>query len=198
MIESALRPRAGEGGPTKSGRMRDLATQYEFIRLSLTIALSRFNAAPEPDRLRSSAGPKWRKLCAPSHADFPINRSSPSQCARPSSGLYKVLAIPLQTAPSTPIISKDDFLRFREFFYGKTEDLSSEGSLLGSVIDSTGLLELVTFMQEHFGITVDDEDKIAEALSRVLTEDAFRSAAQAVAEVKRVVVVNGRSERRSP
>jgi UDP:flavonoid glycosyltransferase YjiC (YdhE family) len=36
--------------------------------------------------------------------------------------------------------------------------------------------------QAGAAVTVDDEDKIAEALSRVLTEDAFRSAAQAVAE----------------
>jgi acyl carrier protein len=54
-----------------------------------------------------------------------------------------------------------------QFFYGKTEELSSEGSLLGSVIDSTGLLELVTFMQEHFGITVDDEDIVPENLNSI-------------------------------
>ncbi len=54
-----------------------------------------------------------------------------------------------------------------QFFYGKTEELSSEGSLLGSAIDSTGLLELVTFLQEHFGITVDDEDIVPENLGSV-------------------------------
>ena len=54
-----------------------------------------------------------------------------------------------------------------QFFYGKSEELSSDGSLLGSVIDSTGLLELVTFLQEHFGITVDDEDIVPENLNSI-------------------------------
>jgi acyl carrier protein len=54
-----------------------------------------------------------------------------------------------------------------QFFYGRAEEIPSEGSLLGSVIDSTGLLELVTFVQEHFGITVEDEDIVPENLGTV-------------------------------
>ncbi|MGC1384714.1 MAG: acyl carrier protein [Candidatus Acidiferrales bacterium] len=54
-----------------------------------------------------------------------------------------------------------------QFFYGRADELTSEGSLLGSVIDSTGLLELVTFIQEHFGITVEDEDIVPENLGTV-------------------------------
>jgi acyl carrier protein len=54
-----------------------------------------------------------------------------------------------------------------QFFYGRAEEITSEGSLLGSVIDSTGLLELVTFVQEHFGITVGDEDIVPENLGTV-------------------------------
>ncbi len=54
-----------------------------------------------------------------------------------------------------------------QFFHGRADELTSDGSLLGSVIDSTGLLELVTFMQEHFGITVEDEDIVPEHLGTV-------------------------------
>ena len=54
-----------------------------------------------------------------------------------------------------------------QFFYGRADELTSDGSLLGSVIDSTGLLELVTFLQEHFAITVDDEDIVPENLGTV-------------------------------
>ena len=53
------------------------------------------------------------------------------------------------------------------FLSGHPERLPSDGSLLGSVIDSTGLLELVTFLQEHFGITVEDEDVVPENFGSV-------------------------------
>jgi acyl carrier protein len=54
-----------------------------------------------------------------------------------------------------------------QFFYGRESEISADASLLGSVIDSTGLLELVTFVQEHFGITVEDEDIVPENLGTV-------------------------------
>jgi acyl carrier protein len=54
-----------------------------------------------------------------------------------------------------------------QFFYGRENELTADGSLLGSVIDSTGLLELVTYVQEHFGITVEDEDIVPENLGTV-------------------------------
>jgi acyl carrier protein len=53
------------------------------------------------------------------------------------------------------------------FLSGRAEGLPSDGSLLGSVIDSTGLLELVTYLQEHFGITVEDEDVVPENFGSV-------------------------------
>jgi acyl carrier protein len=45
-----------------------------------------------------------------------------------------------------------------QFFNGRTEDLSADGSLLGRAIDSTGVLVLVTFLQDQFAITVDDDE----------------------------------------
>lgn len=44
------------------------------------------------------------------------------------------------------------------FLFGRTEGLPENGSLLGDVIDSTGAIELVMFLQSNFGITVEDEE----------------------------------------
>ena len=43
------------------------------------------------------------------------------------------------------------------FLSGQTENLSADETLLGNVIDSGGVLELVVFLEEHFGITVSDD-----------------------------------------
>ena len=43
------------------------------------------------------------------------------------------------------------------FLSGHSEELTSDETLLGSVIDSGGVLELVMFLQEHFAVTVSDD-----------------------------------------
>ena len=48
------------------------------------------------------------------------------------------------------------------FLFGRAEELRDQVSLLGSVIDSTGAIELVTFLQDHFGITVEDSEVVPE------------------------------------
>jgi acyl carrier protein len=53
------------------------------------------------------------------------------------------------------------------FLSGRAERLRDDQSLLGSVIDSTGTIELVTYLQEHFAITVEDEDVVPENLDSV-------------------------------
>jgi acyl carrier protein len=53
-----------------------------------------------------------------------------------------------------------------QFFYGLTEKVSADAPL-GNVLDSWGVLELVTYLQEHFGITVGDDDIIPENLGSV-------------------------------
>ena len=54
------------------------------------------------------------------------------------------------------------------FLYGKPNGLSREESLLGrGVIDSTGVLELVTFVQDHFGISIEDDEVIPNNLDSV-------------------------------
>jgi acyl carrier protein len=59
------------------------------------------------------------------------------------------------------------------FLFGRAEKLRDDQSLLGTVIDSTGALELVTFLQEHFAITVDDEDMVPENLDSVRSVGAY-------------------------
>jgi len=53
------------------------------------------------------------------------------------------------------------------FMVGRSETLSDTEPLLGNVVDSTGVVELVTFLQERFEITVEDEEVNAENLGSV-------------------------------
>ena len=55
------------------------------------------------------------------------------------------------------------------FMLGKSpEDLSDSGSLLDlGIIDSTGILELVQFIEETFEITIDDSELVPENLDSV-------------------------------
>jgi len=53
------------------------------------------------------------------------------------------------------------------FLFGRAEELKDAEPLQGNVIDSTGTLELVTFLQDHFGITVEDDDVVPENLESV-------------------------------
>ena len=60
-----------------------------------------------------------------------------------------------------------------EFFRDSTEELSGDGSLLGTVIDSTGILVLVTYLQERFAIVVEDEDVVPDNLDSVKNVVAY-------------------------
>ena len=48
------------------------------------------------------------------------------------------------------------------FLFGCTEEWRDHVSLLGNVIDSTGAIELVTFLQDRFAITVEDTEVVPE------------------------------------
>jgi acyl carrier protein len=54
-----------------------------------------------------------------------------------------------------------------QFFSGRTEELSTDRSLLGSVIDSTGVLVLITYLQDQFAIIVEDEEVVPDNLDSV-------------------------------
>lgn len=55
------------------------------------------------------------------------------------------------------------------FLFGRDEPkLGPEDSFLDAgVIDSTGVLELVSFLERHFGIQVDDADLVPENLDSI-------------------------------
>lgn len=55
----------------------------------------------------------------------------------------------------------------QEFLSGNASRLRPDGSLLGDVIDSTGVVTLVAYLQEHFGITVEDDEVIPSNLDTI-------------------------------
>ena len=60
--------------------------------------------------------------------------------------------------------------------YGNSAPLGESDSLLeAGIIDSTGAMELVAFLEEEFGIRVDDRDLVPENLDSIAAMDAFVS-----------------------
>ena len=54
------------------------------------------------------------------------------------------------------------------FLFEEDENLKEDTSFLeNGIIDSTGILELVTFLEETFEITVEDEELIPENLDTI-------------------------------
>ena len=54
------------------------------------------------------------------------------------------------------------------FLFGNDDGLADDSSFLDEgIIDSTGILELVEFIEEEFSISVDDEDLIPENLDSI-------------------------------
>ena len=59
------------------------------------------------------------------------------------------------------------------FLFGRNEQLRDDEPLLGNVVDSTGVVELVVFLQERFEITVEDDEVTTENLGSVQNTVAF-------------------------
>ena len=65
---------------------------------------------------------------------------------------------------------KDQIRQFivENFLFGQDENLTNETSFLDEgIIDSTGVLELVTLLEENFSIKVEDEELIPENLDSI-------------------------------
>ena len=68
---------------------------------------------------------------------------------------------------------KDTRMKIREFIvenflFGSANGLNDDTSFLDDgIIDSTGVLELVTFIENEFSIQVDDEELIPENLDSI-------------------------------
>ncbi|MBA4366817.1 MAG: acyl carrier protein [Desulfobacterium sp.] len=65
------------------------------------------------------------------------------------------------------------------FMFGNDEGLSDDTSFLEQgILDSTGVLELVDFLEEKFSIKVDDEELIPENLDSIKNLVAYLSKKQ--------------------
>jgi acyl carrier protein len=53
------------------------------------------------------------------------------------------------------------------FLVSSSEQLADHDPLLGKVIDSTGVLELIAFLERNFSIRVPDEDVLPENLDSI-------------------------------
>lgn len=61
-----------------------------------------------------------------------------------------------------------DFILENYLFTNEDSALSNDQSLLeAGIIDSTGILELIAFLQETFGLTVDDDEMIPDNFDSV-------------------------------
>jgi acyl carrier protein len=52
-----------------------------------------------------------------------------------------------------------------EFLFGRSENLNDDTPLLGNVIDSQGVIEVVSFVQQRFKIEVEDEEVTTDNLA---------------------------------
>lgn len=60
------------------------------------------------------------------------------------------------------------------FLFGNSDGLKDETSFLEEgIIDSTGVLELVTFLEEEFNIKVADEELVPENLDSINNVSAY-------------------------
>jgi len=53
------------------------------------------------------------------------------------------------------------------FLFGRSEALREDDALLGGVIDSTGTIDLIVFLQDRFALTVEEEDVVPENFDSV-------------------------------
>jgi acyl carrier protein len=74
---------------------------------------------------------------------------------------------------SDPKTKTKEFI-IENFLFGNADGLNDETSFLEEgIIDSTGVLELITFLEEEFAIKVDDEELIPENLDSINNVVAF-------------------------
>lgn len=74
---------------------------------------------------------------------------------------------------ATPATAIRDYI-VTNFLFGDGAALSDDASLVeAGALDSTGVLELVAFIEEHFGIAIDDRDLVPENLESISRIAAF-------------------------
>jgi acyl carrier protein len=81
--------------------------------------------------------------------------------------MLTTMAEPTQSIQTTEIEREVREFVVKHFLSGRADKLRDDGSLMGDVIDSMGVLELVTFLQDRFKITVEDEEVIPANLENI-------------------------------
>jgi acyl carrier protein len=56
-----------------------------------------------------------------------------------------------------------------EFLFGRSETLNEDTPLLGNLIDSQGVITLVSFIQQHFNIEIADDEVTTDNLATLKT-----------------------------
>ncbi len=60
------------------------------------------------------------------------------------------------------------------FLFGEGEKLKNDNSFLeNGIVDSTGILELVSFLEENYSISIADDELIPENLDSLKNIDSF-------------------------
>lgn len=60
------------------------------------------------------------------------------------------------------------------FLLGDDDGFGDDDSLIdGGIVDSTGVMEIVAFLEETYGITIDDDELVADNLDSVARLTAF-------------------------
>ena len=60
------------------------------------------------------------------------------------------------------------------FLFGENEQLDDQVSFFDSgIVDSTGILEIVTFLEERFDVKIEDTELIPENFSSISTIDQY-------------------------
>ncbi len=60
-----------------------------------------------------------------------------------------------------------------EFLFGRSEALTDDVPLLGNIVDSQGVIELIMFVQQRFKIEVADDEVTTENFATVKSVVAF-------------------------
>ena len=85
-----------------------------------------------------------------------------------------------EIVPTCYVFEEWEEFIIENFLFGDNDSLSEETSFLeDGIIDSTGILELVAFIEDTFGITVEDEELVPENL------DSVKNVAQYIEQKKR-------------
>jgi acyl carrier protein len=75
----------------------------------------------------------------------------------------------------------------QNFLFGRGDQLRNDESFLESgVIDSTGVLELVSFLQEKFGVSIEDDELVPANLDSVELVTSFIERKLAVQKEQRL------------